>query len=75
MADPNIPHITDNANRVNDFIGILNLLRSGTEYIDTVFMKTKDDYIYAKYIVNRLKEHNHTVLGVLPLTDFFSVFA
>ena len=28
-----------------------------------------------KYIVNMLKELNHIVLGVFPLTDFFIVYA
>ena len=44
VVDPNIPDIIENATRVKDFTGILDLLRSETEYIGNLFTKTKDDY-------------------------------
>ena len=40
-VDPNIPDIIENATRVKKIIGISNLLRSETEYIDNLFPKLK----------------------------------
>ena len=44
VVDPYIPDITENASRVKGVIGIMNLLRSETEYFDNLFNKTNDDY-------------------------------
>ena len=44
MVNANISYIIENDTRVKTFVGILNWLRFETEYIDNLFIKTKDDY-------------------------------
>ena len=40
----NIPDITENATKVDDFIRILKLLRYEAEHINNMFTKNEDDY-------------------------------
>ena len=69
VIDPNIPDIIENATRVEDILGILNLLRSETPNIDNLFTKTKDDcqetvatlIIFTKTTESKLKIKSHFV--------------